>query len=94
MLIPVHKVVKVSKEKTAKIIPNAIGVTTAQQKHVFGSLLSRDLTWRLMHSIWRKVRGKNGIDEGEQVSGFNSLAFNSLFNYLRIYLSGAGWVIT
>ena len=69
MLIPVHKVVKVSKEKTAKIIPNAIGVTTAQQKHVFGSLLSRDLTWRLMHSIWRKVRGKNGIDEGEQVSG-------------------------
>ncbi len=32
---------KVSKEKTAKIIPNAVGITTAEEKHVFGSLLSR-----------------------------------------------------
>ena len=39
--IPIRSVLKVSKEKTAKIIPNAVGLTTAEEKHVFGSLLSR-----------------------------------------------------
>ena len=32
--IPIRSVVKVSKEKTAKIIPNAVGLATATEKHV------------------------------------------------------------
>ena len=36
--IPIRSVVKVSKEKTAKIIPNAVGLATATEKHVSMSL--------------------------------------------------------
>jgi len=52
LLIPTSKVVKVSKEKTAYIIPNAVGITTGEEKHVFGSLLSRDSTYKLMVQVW------------------------------------------
>lgn len=37
----------------ARIIPNAIGVTTSEDKHVFGSLLSRDTTYKLMMQVWK-----------------------------------------
>lgn len=42
----------VTKEKTAYIIPNAVGVTTEDEKHVFGSLLSRESTYKLMVQVW------------------------------------------
>jgi hypothetical protein len=45
---------KVTKEKTAKIIPNAVGVVTSSQKYVFGSLLSRDTTYRIMMRVWKQ----------------------------------------
>ena len=44
-----------SKEKTAKIIPNAVGLATAEDKHVFGSLLSRDSTFKFISGVWRKA---------------------------------------
>lgn len=50
--------VKVSKEKTAKFIPNAVGLATAEEKHVFGSLLSRDSTFKFMTHVWKRaIRG-------------------------------------
>ncbi|XP_066992753.2 GRAM domain-containing protein 2B isoform X2 [Anabrus simplex] len=55
LLIPTVSVLKVSKEKTARIIPNAIGVATGLEKHVFGSLLSRDSTYRLMMQVWKEA---------------------------------------
>ena len=59
VLIAVADVEKISKEKTAIIIPNAVGVSTASgRRHVFGSLLSRDNTWRLMHGVWRSARSR------------------------------------
>lgn len=45
-------VTKITKEKTARIIPNAVGIATAEDKHVFGSLMSRDNTYRLMTKVW------------------------------------------
>lgn len=36
-----------------KIIPNAIGVATADERHVFGSFISRESAYRLMISIWK-----------------------------------------
>lgn len=42
---------KISKEKTAKIIPNAVGVATADERHVFGSFISREAAFRLMCSV-------------------------------------------
>lgn len=53
LLIPTVSVLKISKEKTARIIPNAIGVVTEDGKHVFCSLLSRDSTYRLMVEVWK-----------------------------------------
>lgn len=53
LLIPVASVEKISKEKTVKIIPNAIGVATSDERHVFGSFISRESAYRLMISIWR-----------------------------------------
>lgn len=47
--------VRISKEKTAKIIPNAIGVATADERHVFGSFMSREAAYRLMLSVWLPV---------------------------------------
>ncbi|XP_014244549.1 GRAM domain-containing protein 1B-like isoform X2 [Cimex lectularius] len=52
LLIPTSMVLKVTKEKTAYIIPNAVGITTEEDKHVFGSLLSRDSTYKLMVQVW------------------------------------------
>uniref|UniRef100_A0A1B0GQS4 GRAM domain-containing protein n=1 Tax=Phlebotomus papatasi TaxID=29031 RepID=A0A1B0GQS4_PHLPP len=55
LLIPIVSVVKISKEKTAKIIPNAVGVATSDERHVFGSFMSREAAYRLMVSVWRPL---------------------------------------
>ncbi|XP_058448713.1 GRAM domain-containing protein 2B-like [Malaya genurostris] len=55
LLIPTVSVVKISKEKTAKMFPNAVGVQTCDDRHVFGSFMSREAAYRLMCSVWRPV---------------------------------------
>ncbi|KYN29600.1 GRAM domain-containing protein 1B [Trachymyrmex cornetzi] len=52
LLIPTVSVLRISKEKTAKIIPNAVAVATEEERHVFCSLLSRDSTYKLMKQVW------------------------------------------
>ncbi|XP_077254334.1 uncharacterized protein LOC143893162 isoform X1 [Temnothorax americanus] len=52
LLIPTVSVLKISKEKTARIIPNAVAVATEEERHVFCSLLSRDSTYKLMKQVW------------------------------------------
>lgn len=52
LLIPAVSVLKISKEKTARIIPNAVAVATEEERHVFCSLLSRDSTYKLMKQVW------------------------------------------
>ncbi|PBC33778.1 GRAM domain-containing protein [Apis cerana cerana] len=52
LLIPTISVLKISKEKTARIIPNAVAITTEEERHVFCSLLSRDSTFKLMKQVW------------------------------------------
>ncbi|XP_045133195.1 uncharacterized protein LOC123517306 isoform X5 [Portunus trituberculatus] len=57
LLIPVTQVASLQKERTAKIIPNAVGLQMLDGKnYVFGSLLSRDSTYKLMLHIWRKAQ--------------------------------------
>ncbi|XP_053693830.1 GRAM domain-containing protein 2B-like [Sabethes cyaneus] len=55
LLIPTVSVIKISKEKTAKMFPNAVGVQTCDDRHVFGSFMSREAAYRLMCSVWRPV---------------------------------------
>lgn len=52
LLINVADVVKVTKEKIAKFIPNAVGVYTETEKFVFGSMLSRDSAFRVIQQTW------------------------------------------
>ncbi|XP_054709970.1 GRAM domain-containing protein 2B-like isoform X2 [Uloborus diversus] len=52
ILINVSDVVKVTKEKIAKFIPNAVGVYTDSEKYVFGSMLSRDSAFRIIQQTW------------------------------------------
>lgn len=47
---------EITKEKTAKIIPNAVGIKTIEDKHVFGSLMSRDATLDFMTKVWNKAK--------------------------------------
>uniref|UniRef100_A0A336LUR4 CSON013646 protein n=1 Tax=Culicoides sonorensis TaxID=179676 RepID=A0A336LUR4_CULSO len=55
LLIPIITVVKISREKTAKIFPNAVCVCTAEERHVFGSFISREAAFRLMISVWHPL---------------------------------------
>ncbi|XP_050350233.1 uncharacterized protein LOC126773362 isoform X3 [Nymphalis io] len=59
LLIPTTSVLRITKEKVARIIPNAVGVCTRDERHVFGSLLSRDSTYKLMMHVWKA----NKVDE-------------------------------
>ncbi|XP_020711438.2 GRAM domain-containing protein 2A-like isoform X2 [Athalia rosae] len=52
LLIPTASVLRISKEKTARIIPNAVAIATEEDRHVFCSLLSRDSTFKLMKQVW------------------------------------------
>lgn len=55
LLIPVISVTRISKEKTAKIFPNAICILVSDDKFVFGSFLSREAAFKLMNSIWQAL---------------------------------------
>ncbi|KAL3279323.1 hypothetical protein HHI36_016830 [Cryptolaemus montrouzieri] len=52
LLIPMLAVEQITKEKTARIIPNAVGISTAEEKHIFGSLMSRDNAYKYMVKVW------------------------------------------
>ncbi|KAF5284082.1 hypothetical protein FQA39_LY17131 [Lamprigera yunnana] len=65
LLIPLLSVQKITKEKTARIIPNAVGIATTEDKHVFGSLMSRDNTYRLMTKVWDAARNNAQTVEAE-----------------------------
>ncbi|XP_033750689.1 protein Aster-B-like [Pecten maximus] len=59
--IPMEKVISITREKTALIIPNAIGLQTAQEKYVFGSFISRDNTYKFLYGLWKKTQQQNDM---------------------------------
>ena len=68
----------VTKEKTAKIIPNAIGLMTVEhEKHVFSSFISRDTTFKLMTRLWKKAM-RDLPQEELIVSNFFTIRFKLL----------------
>ena len=46
-------VVSIEKRNTAYLIPNAICIRTLQNRYLFSSLVSRDLTYSMLVSVWR-----------------------------------------
>lgn len=53
IMVPFSDVVSIEKRNTAYLIPNAIIVKTLQNRYTFSSLVSRDLTYSMLVSIWR-----------------------------------------
>lgn len=62
LLIPITSVIKISKEKTVKIIPNAIAVASIGERHVFSSFLSREAAYQLMVNMWKDVAPVGDIE--------------------------------
>lgn len=54
--------IKISKEKTVKIIPNAIAVATNDERHVFSSFISRESAYQLMVKIWQNLTPAGDIE--------------------------------
>jgi len=48
-----HEIITLEKKMTAFVIPNAILVTTKNNKYTFASFLSRDNTYDVIHNSWR-----------------------------------------
>jgi len=48
----------VTKEKTARVIPNAIQICTKDEKYFFTSFGARDKTFLMLDRVW-----KNGISD-------------------------------
>ncbi|KAG9355015.1 hypothetical protein JZ751_001728 [Albula glossodonta] len=51
IVIPVLSVTLIKKTKTAILVPNALVVATANERHVFVSFLSRDTTYKVLKSV-------------------------------------------
>lgn len=69
--IPAESVISVSKAKTAKIIPNAVKIKTEGKYYLFGSLISRDNTYRLLVNVTSRARGvgDNGVAKHDFTGG-------------------------
>jgi hypothetical protein len=59
--IPLISVTSITKEKTAKFIPNAVAVSTMDDTHTFTSLISRDATFKAMTKSWKKAVARNNL---------------------------------
>merc|ERR1712241_341879 len=55
-------VTAITKEKTARIIPNAVAVCCEGEKHIFTSFMSRDATFNTITKAWRRALAKNDIN--------------------------------
>ncbi|MDP2437896.1 MAG: GRAM domain-containing protein, partial [archaeon] len=55
LLVPLSEIRGLKKAKSARVIPNAIEVSTKNGKaHVLSSFLSRDKAWRVIYTQWQR----------------------------------------
>lgn len=52
---------------TALIIPNAIQVSTRDNKYTFASFMSRDTTYDVIHNVWRLGRPSSALPSADDV---------------------------
>ena len=74
--IPLLSVTSITKEKTAKIIPNAVAVSTEDETHTFTSLISRDATFKAMTKAWRKAIARSNLS--------TAVSYNNIINILHV----------
>nr|XP_022324315.1 GRAM domain-containing protein 1B-like isoform X4 [Crassostrea virginica] len=55
LAIPCKEITSITKEKTARVIPNAIQITTEREKYFFTSLANRDKTYMMLFRVWQNA---------------------------------------
>jgi hypothetical protein len=100
LVIPIASVTFVSKEKTAKMFPNAIGIQLEDAKHVFGSFISRETAYQLMVGMIKKMSyvedkvdcvdgAKDDEEEDEEVEvgvlGLNPIPMVEILIFLNFF---------
>jgi hypothetical protein len=91
-------VIAITKEKTAKIIPNAVGVSTNEETHMFSSLLSREATFKVSGgvSLWTvtlfftALQGDHLKGEGWHFMRSGDTLFSSLLSREAIFKVSSG----
>jgi hypothetical protein len=68
-----HEIITLEKKMTAFVIPNAILITTKNNKYTFASFLSRDNTYEVIHNSWRMT----GADVSGNGGGSLRTSFDS-----------------
>lgn len=63
IVIPVASVTVIKKTKTAILVPNALVISTAHERHVFVSFLSRDTTYKVLMSVCPHQEKSPGISQ-------------------------------
>ncbi|XP_052253390.1 protein Aster-B-like [Dreissena polymorpha] len=53
--IPLREVTAITKEKTARVIPNAVQVSTDRDRYFFTSFTARDKTFMMLFRMWQNV---------------------------------------
>ena len=77
--IPLISVTSITKEKTAKFIPNAVAVSTVDDTQTFTSLISRDATFKAMTKSWKKAITKNNLANMVSTVEDRDWKYNSIF---------------
>ncbi|XP_033757958.1 protein Aster-B-like isoform X2 [Pecten maximus] len=55
LTVPCKEITAVTKEKTARVIPNAIQIATDKEKHFFTSFGARDKTYMMLFRVWQNA---------------------------------------
>ncbi|XP_059148793.1 protein Aster-B-like isoform X2 [Physella acuta] len=55
LMIPCKEITAITKEKTARVIPNAIQITTEKERYFFTSFGARDKTYMMLFRIWQNA---------------------------------------
>ena len=53
--IPTKEITAITKEKTARVIPNAIQISNDKEKYFFTSFAARDKTYLMLFRIWQNA---------------------------------------
>ena len=77
MVIKLKEIRTILKDKTAKIIPNAITIVTDNERYFFTSFAARDKTYTTLFRVWQ-------IALADAVNIFYFLIINHIFLILKI----------
>ena len=63
LVVKWSEVTAITKEKTAIFIPNAIQISTAENKFFFASFVDRDSSYQMLVRLWQAVTADQPLSE-------------------------------